>query len=121
MGTFNDPTVNGGGADDISAIQGTFTYNAARLSAPVCSNVSGSLLTNGTFNTSVAGTIQFLNFSTNANPIAATGVQGIASCTFNVIGSAIPGAQTATTLSVVASGAGNDLQPKVIITEGTLP
>ena len=121
MGTFNDPLVNGTGADDISAIQGIFTYNAARLSAPVCSNVGGSLLTNGTFNTSAAGTIQFLNFSTNANPIAATGVQGIASCTFTVIGSPIPGAKTATTLSVVASGAGNDLQPKVIITEGTLP
>lgn len=120
MGTFNDPLVNGTGADDISAIQGSFTYNAARLSNPVCSNVAGSLLTNGTFGGS-AGTVTFLNFSTNANPIAATGVQGIASCTFTIIGSPVSGAQTATTLSVVASGNGNDLLPKVLITEGVLP
>lgn len=117
MSTFNDPNVNGASPDDIDAIQGEFTYNSARLQFVSCANVSGSILTNGTFNGSTAGTVSFLNFSTN--PTLATGSQGVAQCTFNDLGGAA--STTVTTLSVAASKAGDDLLANVLVTEGNLP
>ena len=104
MTTRDDAAIPG--ADDVSAIQGSFTYNSARLSAPICGNVSGSGLTNGTFNTSTAGTIGFLNFSTTG---IKTGVQGVLTCTFTDAGSGA--LTTLTTLTVAASDNGTDLLP----------
>ena len=106
MSTRDDPAIPG--ADDISAIQGTFTYNSARLSAPSCGNVAGSGLTNGTFNTSTAGTIGFLNFTTTG---IKTGVQGVLTCTFTDAGAGA--LTTATTLTVAASDNGTDLLPNI--------
>lgn len=110
MSTRDDAAIPG--ADDISAIQGSFTYNAARLSAPVCGNIAGSGLTNGTFNTSTPGTLGFLNFSTTG---IKTGLQGVLSCTFTDAGSGT--LTTATTLTVAASDNGTDLLPGTQITD----
>jgi hypothetical protein len=68
--------------------------------------VSGSGLTNGTFNTSTAGTIGFLNFTTTG---IQTGVQGVLTCTFTDAGAGA--LTTATTLTVAASDNGTDLLP----------
>lgn len=110
MSTFDDPAIPG--VDDISAIQGSFTYDPARLSAPACGNVSGSGLTNGTFNTSTPGTIGFLNFTTTG---IKTGVQGVLTCTFTDSGAGA--LTTATTLTVAASDNGTDLLPNVQIND----
>jgi hypothetical protein len=117
MSTFNDPLVNGAGADDIQAIQGIVSYDPLRLQFVGCTNVSGSGLTNGTFNGSVAGAVQFLNFSTS--PALQLGVQGVYSCTFTDLGGGP--VTSSTTLSVAASLNGDDLLPGVTVTEGTLP
>ena len=102
MNGANDPAIPG--IDDISAIQGSFTYNSARLSAPVCGNVAGSGLTNGTFNTSTPGFLGWLNFSTTG---VKTGVQGVLTCTFTDAGAGA--LTTVTTLTVAASDNGTDL------------
>jgi hypothetical protein len=120
MSTYNDPAINGAGADDIDAIQGSVTYNAARLSFVSAANVAGSGLTNGTFNGSTPGTVSFLNFSTAPAGTLHTGLQGVAVITFNVV-SGSPATTTGTTLDVAASDSGADLLPRVIVTEGTLP
>ena len=117
MSTFNDPLVNGSGADDIQSIQGIVTYDPLRLQFVGCANVAGSGLTNGTFNGTVAGQVQFLNFSTST--ALQVGKQGIYSCTFNDLGGGA--ATTSTALSVVASFNGDDLLPNVTVTEATLP
>ncbi|MDZ4862491.1 MAG: carboxypeptidase-like regulatory domain-containing protein [Gemmatimonadota bacterium] len=117
MSTFNNPLVNGGAADDIQAIQGVVSYDPLRLQFVGCANVAGSGLTNGTFNGSVAGQVQFLNFSTTPSP--QLGLQGLYSCTFADIGA---GAVTsATTLTVAASLNGDNLLPNISVTEASLP
>lgn len=114
MSGADDPAIPG--ADDISAIQGSFSYNSARLSAPVCGNVAGSGLTNGTFNTSTAGTIGFLNFTTTG---IKTGVQGVLTCTFTDAGTG--SLATVTTLTVGSSDNGTDLLdavgPQILIND----
>lgn len=114
MNGANDPAIPG--IDDISAIQGVFTYNAARLSAPSCGNVAGSGLTNGTFNTSVAGSVSWLNFTTTG---IKTGVQGVLTCTFTDAGTGA--LTTVTSLSVAASDNGTDLidaiGPQILIND----
>ncbi len=114
MNGANDPAIPG--IDDISAIQGVFTYNAARLSAPSCGNVAGSGLTNGTFNTSVAGSVSWLNFTTTG---IKTGVQGVLTCTFTDAGTGA--LTTVTSLSVAASDNGTDLidliGPRILIND----
>jgi hypothetical protein len=116
MGSYNDPNLNGTGADDIYAIQGSFTYNASRLTFGSCSNVSGSGLQNLASNGSVAGTVQIANFTTLSG--LQTGLQGIAQCTFNVTGSG--SVSTATSISTAESASAYNLVPKILITEGTV-
>jgi hypothetical protein len=115
MASYNDPAINGASADDVFAIQGATTYNAALLSFVGCSNVSGSGLSNGAFNGSTAGVVQWGNFTT-APP--ALGLQGIALCTFNVTGSG--SVTTGTTVSVAESQNSDNLVPKILINEGTV-
>ncbi len=117
MGTFNDPAVNGAGPDDIFAIQGATTYSAARLQFASCSNVSGSGLSNGAFNGSTAGTIQWQNFTTTPPQ---TGLQGIFVCTFNVVAGAPGSATTGTSVSIAESQNSDNLVPRLLITEATL-
>ena len=122
MSTFNDPTVNGANPDDISVLQGTFTYNTARLTlvAGSCTKASATQgLDSPTFNVSTPGTIGYGIFTTGTTLL--TGLQPVIQCDFNVIGSAIPGAKTATTLLVASSSNFNDLLAHVLINEGTLP
>jgi hypothetical protein len=111
MNGFDDPAIPG--ADDIFAIQGSFTYNAARLSAPTCSAVVGSGLQNPLFSVGTPGTVGFGNFSTLPTP--QTGTQGIFSCTFTDAGS---GALTTTTVvDVAASVNETDLIPHIQISD----
>jgi hypothetical protein len=70
-----------------------------------------------TVNTSVPGTVQFLNFTTAAGPVV--GLQGIASCSFTDLGGAPM--TTSTTLTVARSFDGHDLLPRLGIAEATLP
>ena len=121
MSTFNDPAINGAGADDISSIQGLFTYNTARLTfvAGSCHVVAGQGLDSGTFNGATAGTLRFSAFTTGLTPL--TGAQTIAECSFNVIGSPVAGATTATTIQVSQSSGFADLVPHIIVTEAALP
>jgi hypothetical protein len=124
MSTFNDPNVNGTGPDDIRSIQGFFTYSSARLTFVRCGVVPGQGLDSGTFNGATAGTLRFNAFTSGTALL--TGAQTIADCTFNVVGSPIPGAQTATTIQVASSADGqvagiSDLLPNILINEGTLP
>ncbi len=129
MSTFNDPAVNGTGADDISVLQGSFTYNTARLTlvAGSCAKVSATQgLDSPTFNVSTAGTIGYGIFTTGTALL--TGLQPVIQCDFNVIGTAIPGAKTATTLLVASNASFGDYltsgpagTSRVIINEGTLP
>jgi hypothetical protein len=114
MGTYNDPNVNGTGADDIYAIQGSYTYNSSRLTFVSCSNVAGSGLQNLASNGSVAGTVQFANFTTLSG--LQTGLQGIAQCTFTVAGSG--SVSTTTAISTAESAGSFNLLPKILITEG---
>jgi hypothetical protein len=111
MATRDDAAIPG--ADDIFAIQGSFTYNSARLSAPSCSNVAGSGLTNATPNTATAGTISWGNFSTN--PAPQTGTQGLISCTFTDAGSG--SLATVSTITIAESQNGTDLLPNIQINE----
>lgn len=111
MATRDDPAIPG--ADDIFAIQGSFTYNTARLSAPSCGNVSGSGLLNAVANTATAGVVSFGNFSTN--PAVQTGTQGLLTCTFTDAGSGA--LTTATTLTVAESQNGTNLLPNIQIND----
>ena len=111
MSTRDDAAIPG--ADDIFAIQGSFTYNAARLSAPSCTNVAGSGLTNATPNVATPGVIGFGNFSTN--PAVQTGTQGIIACTFTDAGTGA--LTTATTITVAESQNGTNLQPNIQIND----
>jgi hypothetical protein len=129
MGTFNDPALpvgNGANPEDISVAQGSFTYNTARLTLVSCAGVAGQGLNSSTFNTSTAGTVGFLSLTTSSTPL--TGLQNIGQCTFNVIGSPVAGAQTATTLQLMTSSTFDDFltsgpggTSRVIVTEGVLP
>jgi hypothetical protein len=128
MSTFNDPAVNGASADDISTYQGSFTYNTARLTlvAGSCGAVPGQGLNSVTTNTSTPGTIGFLSLTTGSALL--TGVQPVLQCDFTVIGSAIPGAKTSTSLIIASSAAFNDYltsgpggTSRVLINEATLP
>ncbi|MEO8138233.1 MAG: carboxypeptidase-like regulatory domain-containing protein [Gemmatimonadota bacterium] len=122
MSTFNDPAVNGAGPDDISVLQGSFTYNTARLTlvAGSCTKASATQgLDSPTFNVSTPGTIGYGIFTTGTTLL--TGLQPVIQCDFTVIGSAIPGAKTATTLLVASSANFDDLLAHVFINEGTLP
>lgn len=107
MSTRDDAAIPG--ADDIFAIQGSFTYNTARLSAPSCGNVAGSGLANAVANTATAGTVSFGNFSTNAAP--QTGTQGIITCTFTDAGSG--SLATVTSIDVAESQNGTNLVPNI--------
>jgi hypothetical protein len=117
MAAFNDPLVNGTGPDDIQSIQGIVSYDPLRLQFVGCAAVAGSGLTNGTFNGSLPGQVQFLNFSTSA--ALQLGQQGIYSCSFNDLGGGA--VTTSTVLSVAASLNGDDLLPNISVTEATLP
>jgi hypothetical protein len=126
MSTFNDPAVNGANPDDISVIQGSFTYNASRLTLVSCSAVAGQGLNSSTFNTSTAGTVGFLSLTTGSTLL--TGLQNVGQCTFNVVGSPVAGAHTATTLIIASSGNFDDYlttgpggTSRVIFNEATLP
>lgn len=126
MGSFNDPTVNGASADDISVFQGSFTYSTARLTLVSCGAVTGQGLNSFTGNTSTAGTVGFLALTTGSSLL--TGVQNVGQCTFNMVGSAIPGAKTATSLIIATSANFDDYLTKgpggtsrVLINEGNLP
>jgi hypothetical protein len=118
MSTFNDPNVNGANPDNIGGIDGFFTYNASRLQFVSAANVAGSSLTNIAANGSTPGTVTFLNFPNGT----ATGLQGIAVITFNVIGTGPTSVTTSTTISTAAGGPtnDNDLIPRIIINEGTI-
>ncbi len=112
MGAFNDAAINGAGPDDIFAIQGSTEYDASQLRFVSAANVGGSKLSNGAFNGSAAGVIQWQNFTT-APP--ATGLQGIMVVTFDVVGTG-----TVTTRSRVDIAESQDevnLVPKVVIRE----
>lgn len=117
MGTYNDPAINGAGPDDLFAIQGAVGYDPSRLQFAGCTNVAGSGLANGAFNGSVPGTVQLGNFTTAAPQ---TGLLGIASCTFTVSSGAPATVVTATSVSVAESVGGQDLVPRIVVTEGTL-
>jgi len=117
MGTFNDPAVNGAGADDVFAIQLDLSYNSSRLQFGSCSNVAGSGLTNGAFNGSTAGQLSVGNFTTSPPEI---GLQGIASCTFTVLAGAPLSVTTASTITAAESQNSNNLIPNILKTEGTL-
>lgn len=117
MSPFNDLLVNGVAPDDIQMVQGQVLYDAGRLQLTGCAPVLNSQMSHLTVNTSVAGTIQFLNFTTSAGPVI--GVQSVLSCSF-ADGGGGP-VTTATQLTVAQSFDGHDLLPQVVITEGTLP
>jgi hypothetical protein len=125
MSTFNDPNVNGANADDISSIQGSFTYNTSRLTIVSCSAVPGQGLDFTAFGTATAGTVSFAATTTSG---LQTGLQTVGRCTFNVVGSAIPGAQTATTLQIATSANLDDYltsgpggTSRILIAEANLP
>jgi hypothetical protein len=114
MGSFDDPAISG--ADDVFAIQGSTSYSPTRLAITGCSNVAGSGLSNGTFNTATAGVISWINLSTSPPE---TGLQGIAVCTFTVLAGAPQAVTTTTSISGAGSQNGTDLIPRILITEGT--
>jgi hypothetical protein len=68
-------------------------------------------------NTSVAGTIQFLNFTTSSGPVL--GLQSVLACSFTDGGG--PPVTTSTTLALGQSFDGHDLLPRIVVGEGTLP
>jgi hypothetical protein len=74
-------------------------------------------MANLTVNSSVAGTVQFLNFTSAGGPVV--GLQGIAACTFTDLGG--PPVTTATTLTLARSFDGHDLLPHILVAEGVLP
>ncbi len=117
MSTYNDLLVNGVAPDDIQSIQGSFLYDAGRLQLTGCSAVPSSAMANLTVNTSVLGTVQFLNFTSAGGPVV--GLQGIADCTFADVGG--PSVTTTTTITVAQSFDGHDLRPNLVISEGSLP
>ncbi len=117
MSPYNDLVVNGVAPDDIQTIQGQVTYDSARLQLVGCASVANSQMSNLTVNTSVAGVIQFLNFTTSTGPVL--GAQSVLSCSFNDGGGAP--LVTTTTLTVAQSFDGHDLLPKIVIAEGALP
>ena len=129
MSTFNDPAVNGAAADDISVLQGSFTFNTARLTlvAGSCGKANGTQgLDNVTFGTGTPGQVNFTIFTTGTTLL--TGVQPVLSCSFNVIGSPISGAKTTTTLLVASNAAFGDYltsgpggTSRVLKNEATLP
>lgn len=125
MSTFNDPNVNGAGADDIAVVTTLIGYNPARLTlvAGSCGAVPGQALNSVTIGTNTPNVISVLALGTTPG----TGLQNIVQCTFNVIGSPIAGATTVTTLQSASNGfddytsTGPGGTSRVIITEAPLP
>lgn len=122
LSTYDDPAVNGAGPDDIAAIQGTVQVSdpTGRLVLLSCAEVPGSGLADLTYNpgTGTPGLISWLNFVTVPSP--QTGVQGIMRCSFTV-GAGPPGtAATATLVTSAHSEGGQDLLPRLRISEGNL-
>lgn len=126
MSTFNDPNVNGAGADDIQVIQGRVNYDATRLQFVSAANVSGSPFSAATANGATAGVINWGNFHTLATPV--TGNVQLIRFTFNVLAGAPTSVTTSTGPFVVAgsaqidpvTGENVDLRPRLIVTEATL-
>jgi hypothetical protein len=117
MSPYNDLLVNGVAPDDIQSIQGQVTYDAARLQILGCAAVPNSQMSHLTVNTSAAGVIQFLNFTTSSGPVV--GAQDFLACTFTDLGG--QPVTTGTTISLAQSFDGHDLLPHIVITEATLP
>jgi hypothetical protein len=110
MSTFDDPNIPD--ADDVFSIAGQTAYNSAVLSAVSCANVSGSQLASISANTSNSGLIIWGNFTTTP---PARGLQGIALCTFNVIGAG--SVTTGTTVTEAVSANETNLIPNIVINE----
>lgn len=118
MSGFNDPAVNGTDPDDIGAMQGTFSYPSAILTATGVANISGSLLTNATGNVGVPGTVSWQQFNTGA---LATGNVGVVRITFTVAGSGtVTQDNTSNAVSVMASFNGDDLLSHLIINPSSI-
>jgi hypothetical protein len=112
MSTFDNPNIPG--ADDVFSIAGQTTYNSAVLTAVSCANVSGSQLASISANTTGSGLIIWGNFTTTP---PARGLQGITTCTFNVIGAG--SVTTGTTVTEAVSENETNLIPNIVISEGT--
>jgi hypothetical protein len=110
MSTFDDPNIPD--ADDVFSIAGQTAYNSAVLSAVSCANVSGSQLASISANTSNSGLIIWGNFTTTP---PARGLQGIALCTFNVIGAG--SVTSGTTVTEAVSANETNLIPNIVINE----
>jgi hypothetical protein len=131
MTTRNDPAVNGAGADDIGAFQGTLTYDAAALT-PVAGNESATSsprLGNVVANYATAGQIVYGSFDAVAG--GRLGNVGIIQFDFTVVGSPAPGTTTSVTSgpqagnpvlgqSSVASGSVNYTAAVIQVNAGTL-
>ncbi|HEU5155173.1 MAG TPA: hypothetical protein VFU03_10615, partial [Gemmatimonadales bacterium] len=120
MSTFDDPAISG--PENIGVIDGQFTYNAARLSAPVCGSVAGSGLSIPASNTTTPGTVVFTAINTTS-AVAGQGTNGVIQCTFTDAGGA--GFSTVTSIFVASDFLGNldYLAPTnhVLITEANVP
>jgi hypothetical protein len=106
MTTRNDPAVNGAGADDIGAFQGTLTYDAAALT-PIAGNESATSaprLGNVVANYATPGQIIYGSFDAVAG--GRLGNVGIILLDFTVVGTPAPGTTTSVT-SALQAGATN--------------
>lgn len=122
MTTFDDPTIPDV-QEQIGALEGTFTYPAARLQATACNYGGpggvGAVLSGAapTFNT--PGTVVF----SGTNPQQAQGRTQFAAftCTFNDLGGATP-ITTTTAVTVMSDSFGAlDFTPHLLITEASAP
>src|SRR5262245_44638583 len=102
MSTFDDPAITG--PENIGVIDGQFTYNSSRLSAPVCVSVTGSALGVAASNVSTPGTVVFTAVNTTS-AVAGQGTNGVIQCTFTDAGGA--GFSTTSSLFVASDFLGN--------------
>lgn len=120
MSTFDDPAVTG--PENIGVIDGQFTYNSTRLSAPVCISVAGSALQVAASNISTPGTVIFTAVN-STSAAAGQGTNGVISCTFTDAGGAA--FTTSTTVFVASDFLGNldYLAPTnhVLVTDANVP
>jgi hypothetical protein len=95
------PATVSGEASNIASFGAIITYPTARLSNPVCGNVTGSTFAGGNGNVLSAGTLSVLNFKNGAG---ATTLSQILQCTFTVSGTGAATIQLSTDLSTGANG-----------------
>lgn len=118
MSTYNDPAINGSGADDVAAIQMEIRYDTTQLSFVSAGAVPGSQLEGVTANGGTAGQVSVGAIDNDG--VGVTGLVGIVRITFNRLGS---GAPAVTTTQIVDASNRDliDLRPRILITEGSIP